>query len=158
MNDDRNPWTVYPKPIFSRISVCMASSVWRPDPPRRRLPKIRVSGVISAGLMLSSSAMAAALRGMVRAMPDFMCAAGYVPSVAVDLSPGRRDDFACPRTTGKQQQFQRPCRRLGALTQLGEEPRQIPVPSQNLIRRLRAGMEEVREIEGSQFDTAPGRS
>ena len=33
-----------------------------------------------------------------------------------------------------------------------------PVPSQNLIRRLRAGMEEVREIEGSQFDTAPGRS
>ena len=32
------------------------------------------------------------------------------------------------------------------------------VPSQNLIRRLRTGMEVVREVEGSQFDTAAGRS
>ena len=34
----------------------------------------------------------------------------------------------------------------------------FPVPSQNLIRRLRAGMEVVREVEGSQSDTASGRS
>jgi 4-hydroxyphenylacetate 3-monooxygenase len=34
----------------------------------------------------------------------------------------------------------------------------IIVPSQNLIRHLRTGMEVVREVEGSQSDTASGRS
>jgi hypothetical protein len=39
-----------------------------------------------------------------------------------------------------------------------EDDRPLVVPSQNLIRRLQTGMEVVREVEGSQSDTASGRS
>jgi len=53
--------------------------------PRRRLPKISVSDAVPTGLVLSSNATAAVLRGIVRATPDFMCAAGTfhrVPSIS----------------------------------------------------------------------------
>ena len=54
--------------------------------PRRRLPKISVSDAVPTGLVLSSNATAAVLRGIVRATPDFMCAAGTFHRVS-SISP-----------------------------------------------------------------------
>ena len=104
----------------------MASSVWRPDPPRRRLPKMSVSGGRRAGLMLSSSVDGGS------AQRNGPCDTGLhvrrrdIPAIAVDLAPRRQEDLAGPGTTGEQQQFQRPCRGLRALPQLGIEAGQIP--------------------------------
>ena len=63
---------------------------------------------------------------MVRADTRFHVCGGNVPPVAVDLSPGRKDHLARPRTTGEQQQFQRAGRRPRALAQVGKEDGQLP--------------------------------
>ena len=70
--------------------------------------------------------MAAALSGIVRATPDFMCAAGTfhrLPSISPHVA---RMTSPVLGQHVEQQQFQRACRGLRALPQFGEEAGQIP--------------------------------
>ena len=51
----------------------------------RQLPNMRVLCLISSSLMLSSRALAAPLKGIVRATPDFMWSAGKRSLLLIDV-------------------------------------------------------------------------
>ena len=126
MNEERKPCTVYPRAIFSRRSTCIASSVWRPEPPRRRLPNMSVSGATSSGLIPANKSTAAEVSGIVRAWPDFICDPGTChlsPSISPQVA-GMTSPVLGQHVSNKNSSAL--CRWPLALPQFREEGRQIP--------------------------------